>query len=623
VTPGGSVGAVRRPRIASLWRQHRARWTLPLVIILIIGVVAVLDHIGSHRIAQVNRHRPTVLVATKGGSTTVVLDQPWNGFNPNTPWGAMSSTPTLLDSVLPSAYVTDPNLVPEVNANLLLGVETTSTTPLTIQYAINPRAVWSDGVPVTAADFVYAWESQRGDGVDIDGAPDQVASTLGYRDIASITSHDSGRTVVVTFARPFTDWRALFDHLVPAHVAEQVGWNAGFQGFDPARVLSAGPMELQSVSGGTAVLVRNRRWWGTPAVLSRITVVVSSSTSVWAAQLAASNHDVVVPSGFDLASMAAISGMPNTRSQVNPALGLLDLEFNTKSAITSRLALRQAIAHLVDRHALLDRTVGAVEPSLLVSEDHLAVPAQPGYTPSAGGAAYDQRDTTTADRLLRSAGFSENASGHYVDAAGAPLVLRLAVESGSATGSGASSGEGSQSGSASGSAAGSGAGDPWVATVASELVAQLRAEGLGVVVVPVEGTDGLRAAAAANAYDVALVARTAGPFQTQTATWFSSAPSLMAASDARDWSRFDDPAVDSLFAQAAQALNPVTGSGLYAQIDNQLWAQMVALPLFGEPGLLADGPLISNVVYNDSLDGIFWNASSWALLRPEPSSKSA
>ena len=162
------------------------------------------------------------------------LDQDWDGFNPNTPWGAASSTPTLLDAVLPSAYVTNPALVPVVNSNLLLSVETTSTTPLTIQYVINPKAVWSDGVPVTAADFIYAWQSQRGDGIDIDGTPDQVASTLGYRDIASVTAKNNGRTVIVTFTTPFTDWRALFDHLLPAHIAEVVGWNNGFQSFNPA-----------------------------------------------------------------------------------------------------------------------------------------------------------------------------------------------------------------------------------------------------------------------------------------------------------------------------------------------------------------------------------------------------
>ncbi len=72
--------------------------------------------------------------------------------------------------MLPSAYVINPKLVPQVNTDLLESVEATATTPLTIQYVINPKAVWSDGVAVTADDFIYAWQSQQGGAVDVDRA---------------------------------------------------------------------------------------------------------------------------------------------------------------------------------------------------------------------------------------------------------------------------------------------------------------------------------------------------------------------------------------------------------------------------------------------------------------------
>ncbi len=75
MTGAGSEGAVRRRWIASLWQQHRARWTLPLVIIVIIGAVAILDHLGYHRITKVNRRESSVLVPLVGGSATVDLDQ--------------------------------------------------------------------------------------------------------------------------------------------------------------------------------------------------------------------------------------------------------------------------------------------------------------------------------------------------------------------------------------------------------------------------------------------------------------------------------------------------------------------------------------------------------------------
>ncbi|MGD0313837.1 MAG: ABC transporter family substrate-binding protein [Acidimicrobiales bacterium] len=564
------------------------------MIIVIIGLVAIVDHVGSHRISQVDAQNTSPLVPGTGGATTVEFDRSWSGFNPNTPAGAASTTPALLTSVLPSAYIINPKLVPQVNTDLLVSVEATSTTPLIIQYVINPHAVWSDGVPVSADDFIYAWLSQRGDGVDVNGQPDQVASTLGYRDVSSVVPSDGGKTVTVTFATPYTDWRLLFDHMVPAHIARQVGWNHGFDAFNPAVDLSAGPMIVRSVSPfGSAVLVRNPRWWGTPAVLDRVTVNVAPSSSVWTSTLAAGNHAAAQPTGFDLTSLGAVTSKPNTQSTVRPSLRLLDLDFNVTSPVMDRTAARQAIAHAIDRTDLLARTFGSIEPDLVVNQDHLATPALTQYTESSAAGEYSARDLDTTDRLLRSIGFHENLAGVYVDSTGDPLSLRMAVETG----------------------------DPWIMGVADEITAQLRAVGIAVTIIPEDGPTALAAAAAKNSYDMALVTRVSSPFLTETDAWYSDAQGPAGSAGTEDWSNFDDPQVDQLFVQAAQALNPVTGGAIYGQIDDQLWDQMVGLPLFAEPGLEANGVQVANVTYNPSVDGIMWNVGLWTTLKPGPTNR--
>ena len=596
MTESGAEPVERRPRMALRWREYRARWRLPLVIIVIIGAVAIIDHLGSQRISQVDELTPPALVAATGGSTTVHLDRPWAGFNPDTASGAASSTPTLLTSVLPSAYVISPKLVPQVNNDLLVSVEATSTSPLTIQYVINPRAVWSDGVPVSADDFIYAWQSQRGNGVDVDGQPDQVASTLGYRDVASVIGSDGGRTVTVVFTTPFTDWRVMFDHMVPAHIAMRVGWNSGFSLFDPAVDLSAGPMIVQSVSGDSgAVLVRNPKWWGTPAVLDRVVVSTPPAQSVWLGALTGINHAVAQPAQFTLGSLNAVSSLPNTQSSIKPSLSFLQLEFNVKSPVTGKVAARQAIAHALDRTAILTKTFSSIDPDLVISEDHLATPSQSAYNASSASGEYTAPNPASTDRLLKSLGFHQDQTGNYVDVGGRQLTLRIAVESG----------------------------DPWIGGVAAEVSSQLRSAGISVVTVPVAGTAGLAAAAAANSYDMALVARVSSPFQTVTEAWYSDGQGPEGSNGSENWSKFDDPQVDQLFLQAAQALNPVTGSAIYAQIDDQLWDQMVALPLFGEPALLANGVQIAGADYNASADGILWNVALWTMLKPGPSHSQA
>ncbi len=587
----GAEPVARRPRIPSIWREHRARWTLPLVIIVIIGVVATVDHSDSQRISQVDQPQVPPLVATVGGSATVHLAEPWSGFNPNTPGGASSSSPALLASVLPSAYVISPKLVPEVNSDLLTSVEVVSTSPLTIQYVINPKAVWSDGVPVTADDFIYAWQSQRGTGVDVDGQTDQVASTLGYRDVSSVTGSTDGRTVTVVFATPFTDWRIMFDHMVPAHIARRVGWNTGFARFDPTVDLSAGPMVVASVGpDDTATLVRNPRWWGTKAVLDRVEISAAQAPSGWIGSLASSNDAVSQPSSFDLSSLNAVTGLPNTQSYIKPSLDLLSLEFNTRSTVTGRVAARQAIAHAIDRTALLTRTFGSVDPDMVVNQDHLAVAWQSSYDASTAAGEYTQTNPAATDQLLGSVGYHQDPSGAYVDASGRPLVLRMAVEEG----------------------------DPWIAGVGDALAAQLRSAGIGVTVVPVDGMAGVAAAAASNAYDMVLVTRTFGAFESVMQGWYSDGEGRAGTLDSQDWSMFDDPQVDQLFLQASQDLNPVTGAAVYAQIDDQLWDQMVALPLFGEPELIANGVQLANAGYNPSVDGVLWNVADWTVLTAGP-----
>ena len=124
------------------------------------------------------------------------------GCNPNTVAGDTPGTQTVLAAVLPSPFV--PDVVnsasePTPNSDLIVSAEPVSLKPLTIVYTLNPKAVWSDGVPITAADFKYAWEEQRGDPVT--SSPD-VASIAGYRDIASVTGSNGGHTVTVQVQDP-------------------------------------------------------------------------------------------------------------------------------------------------------------------------------------------------------------------------------------------------------------------------------------------------------------------------------------------------------------------------------------------------------------------------------------
>ena len=133
-------------------------------------------------------------VGVAGGSISFGMTGSPTGCNPNTPSGDTPATLTLLGGVLPSPYVVNNlgELAP--NSDLIAQSELINTKPETIVYTLNPKAVWSDGVPITADDFKYAWEQQRGTpGV----TATDVTSVAGYQDIESVTGSNGGHTVTV------------------------------------------------------------------------------------------------------------------------------------------------------------------------------------------------------------------------------------------------------------------------------------------------------------------------------------------------------------------------------------------------------------------------------------------
>ncbi len=153
------------------------------------------------------------------------------------------------------------------------------------------------------------------------------------------------------------------------------------------------------------------------------------------------------------------------------------------------------------------------------------------------------------------------------------------------------------------------------------MVAQLHGAGIAVQLEPVEGPSGMSQAAEAGSYDMALVTRVSSPFQTVTEAWYSDSGGTAGTGRTENWSRLADPQIDQLFLQASQSLNPVTGGAFYAQVDDQLWDQMISLPLFEEPVLQANGVRIANVQFNPSADGLLWNVDTWTTLKPGPSNQ--
>lgn len=183
----------------------------------------------------------------------VGVDPLASGLNPHLQANNSELVEQIADLVLPSAFVKG-----KLNTDLLDSVEELTPPPgvaQRVQYSISSAAQWSDGTPLTGADFEYLWRSI----VSTAG----VNSAAGYHAISGITTTGSGRVVTVDFATPVKQWQLLFAYLLPSHILqnEENGFIAGLDSGIPA---SAGRYLLNGVdtARGLITLNRNDRFWG-------------------------------------------------------------------------------------------------------------------------------------------------------------------------------------------------------------------------------------------------------------------------------------------------------------------------------------------------------------------------
>jgi peptide/nickel transport system substrate-binding protein len=539
------------------------------------------------------------------------------GCNPNTVAGDTAGTQSVLAGVLPSPFV--PDVVnsasePSSNSELIVSAEPVSLKPLTIVYTLNPKAVWSDGVPITAADFKYAWEEQRGDPVT--SSPD-VASIAGYRDISSVTGTNGGHTVTVRFKTPFADWQELFANLLPAHVMEKVGWSPDCSTVDPSIDLSGGPFMLGQVTPQAITLVQNPRWWGTPANSKSITIHFASSTAQLAQWMASGYVQVAAPGTVTQSFLTQMTGLPGAQSEVDTSATLLQLDM--ASSVESDLPpdLRFAIALTVDRQDLVDQQVSWADPGIAPGNSHLVVQGQQNYQPPSGGSATttippstSSTSTTTvgsggsvnfpvtpvptqAATFITATGLDRSPGDPYYHwSFGAPFQLHMVYDST----------------------------DPWATAAAPVIQSELQAAGFDTTLLPVAGATQTGKTLAAGFADLAVLPQTFTPYMSQTVGMYTQLLGPTGKNGSEDWTGYSDSKFDQLVTTASEQLNLTTAMGFYAQADTMLWDNMVSLPLFAEPTALVWSRTIAGVNAEPRSTSLLWFAQYWAVKVPESTS---
>lgn len=569
---------------------------------------------GSGMVAATTPKTTVTYVSVAGGSLSFGVMQSPTGCNAHTPTGDSPATLMVLGAVLPSPFVVSPEGSPTSNSNdLIVQSELISTKPETIVYTLNAKAVWSDGVPITAKDFTYAWEQQRGDPTS---NPATVASTAGYRDIKSVKGSDNGRTVTVIFRQPFADWQMLFSNLLPAHIMKKVGWNPKCSTVNPAIDLSGGPFRLAKVSARTIVLRANPKWWGTPPNARSITVHIASSTTQLARWVGSGFVQVALPDALSPSFLDEVTSLPHVQSSIGLSDTVLQMEMASGPGSQLTPDMRLALALSLDRQALVNRQANWVLSSVQVATSHIYAQGQTGYhssptttpTTTANGVPTTSTSTSTtmigqggsinfpvvpspqeAATLMTASGYTRTAPGVWQNGFAVALSLRLVVDEG----------------------------DPWAASAAPQLESQLTSAGFAVSIIPAASATAAGEALSDGSADMALMPRATSPFLSQSMAWYSDLLGPPGQDGSQDWSNYQSTTFENLVTKASQQLNPTTAATDYTAADLQLWDDVVAVPLFTEPSVLVWSRKSGGVTPTLTSDSLLWYAQYWAVRVPE------
>ena len=151
--------------------------------------------------------------------------------------------------------------------NLVSRVDIVSRKPFALHYRIRPEARWSDGVAVTANDFVFTDRAIRAH------RPEREA--FHWTHVRSVRARDP-KTVRVVLSAPHADWRFLFERVLPRHALAEADlanlWRERVDDPKTGRPIGSGPFLVEGLERGKQLtLVRNPRYWGShTAYLERL-----------------------------------------------------------------------------------------------------------------------------------------------------------------------------------------------------------------------------------------------------------------------------------------------------------------------------------------------------------------
>lgn len=371
---------------------------------------------GSAEVGTTNDINPQdVANLREGGNLRLALNDFPPNFNSLHIDGNTGDVGSLMRSTMPRAFRIAADGSATVNTDYFTSVELTSTDPQVVTYTINPKAVWSDGTPITWEDIQSQVNAMSGKDKNF-----AIAATNGSDRVEKVERGVDDRQAVVTFAKPWADWKGMFAGstvLLPkTSTATPEAFNrAQLNGPGP----SAGPFIISNLDRGAKriTLTRNPKWWGEKPLLDSITYLVLDD----AARIPALQNNTIDATGLaTLDEMEIARRTKGIAIRRAPGLGWYHFTFNgAPGRILADPALRRAVAMGIDRNTIAAVTQRGLADNPVPLNNHIFVAGQEGYQDNSGVVAYDPEN---AKKVLDGLGWRMN--GQFREKDGKQLVIR-------------------------------------------------------------------------------------------------------------------------------------------------------------------------------------------------------
>lgn len=498
--------------------------------------------------SDLNPQNPQTL--QEGGNLRLALiDFPPN-FNILHIDGNSSETAGMMKATLPSAFTIGADGSATVNTNYFTSVELTGTNPQVITYTINPKAVWSDGSPITWRDIASQIHATSG----TDSAF-EIATTNGADRVASVTRGVDDRQAIMTFAKPYAEWRGMFagnGMLLPESVtATPEAFNKGWL---DAPGVTAGPFIMSTLDRAKQriVLTRNPRWWGTQPRLDSITYLVLDDP----ARLPALQNNTIDATG--VASLDQLIIAERTKGisiRQAPAPVWTHFTMNgAKGSILSDQSLRLAVSEGIDRRTIANVALHGLTRDPVPLNNHIFVAGQEGYQDNS--IPYDPQ---RAARELDALGWKLNPEAGFREKDGRQLVVRMLFYDAQSTKA--------------------------VTQIAQHSLAEI---GVKLDLQSRSGSGFFRDYVNVGAFDIALFGWVGDAFP------LSGLTQIYASNGDSNFGKIGSPEIDDAIERTLSELDPGKARALANDVDRLIWAEGFSLPLIQSPGPVAVRSKLAN-----------------------------